>query len=222
MQLKTLAFVVALGPFAIGTPPAVAGLGGAFVDTVSYLDVSDPPPPPSSVPAAAPTPDCTKIACNILNYPIAGSSQDFPFPVVPATGALSYALDPLTETFVTVSDKQITITNNVTGLFCNTCTGPFSGFGFYFSSGVDITKVTASGPNDFLPVSGGLSWTPTSIIVNLQADNPAVGDELVLNIDFAGGGSGTPEPSTWAMMLAGFAGLGFAACRRTRVAARTA
>lgn len=28
-----------------------------------------------------------------------------------------------------------------------------------------------------------------------------------------------PEPATWAMMLAGFAGLGFAAFRRTRVAA---
>jgi PEP-CTERM motif len=27
---------------------------------------------------------------------------------------------------------------------------------------------------------------------------------------------GTPEPSTWAMMLVGFAGLGFAGYRRTR------
>jgi hypothetical protein len=27
---------------------------------------------------------------------------------------------------------------------------------------------------------------------------------------------GTPEPSTWAMMLVGFAGLGFAGCRASR------
>jgi hypothetical protein len=32
----------------------------------------------------------------------------------------------------------------------------------------------------------------------------------------------TPEPSTWAMMLLGFAGLGFAGYRRTRVAAASA
>jgi hypothetical protein len=31
-----------------------------------------------------------------------------------------------------------------------------------------------------------------------------------------------PEPSTWAMMLLGFAGLGFAVYRRTRVAVSAA
>jgi hypothetical protein len=31
-----------------------------------------------------------------------------------------------------------------------------------------------------------------------------------------------PEPSTWAMMLLGFAGLGFAGYRRTRVAVSAA
>jgi hypothetical protein len=34
--------------------------------------------------------------------------------------------------------------------------------------------------------------------------------------------AGAPEPSTWAMMLIGFAGLGFTAYRRTRKAALAA
>jgi PEP-CTERM motif len=50
-------------------------------------------------------------------------------------------------------------------------------------------------------------------LVNMKGDTIAstsVGPVLVVAV---------PEPSTWAMMLIGFAGLGFAACRRARVAA---
>ncbi|MGO9419081.1 hypothetical protein [Roseiarcus sp.] len=225
MRLRMFALIAALGPLAVGSAPAVAGLAGAYVDTVSYFDVSDPPPGPTSVSASTPepTPDCTTIHyCNILNYPIPGSSQNFPFPTVPSTSPLNYVLDSLSETYVSVSDNQITITNNLSAPFCFTsqCTGPFSGFGFYFSSGVDITKVTASGPSDFLPISGGLSCTPTSIIVNLNGDSPQVGDKLILDVYFSGSGPIALETSTWAMMLIGFAGLGFAAYRRTGVLAR--
>src|SRR5271166_6487948 len=137
MRLRMFALIAALGPLAVGSAPAVAGLAGATVDTVSYFDVSDPPPGPTSVPALNPTPDCTTITyCNIINYPLPtppnppGSSQNFPFPTVPLTGTLAYVLDALSETYVTVSDNQITITNNLAAPFCYTsaCTGPFSGF----------------------------------------------------------------------------------------------
>lgn len=227
MRLRMLALVAALGPVAVGSAPALAGLAGTYVDTVSYFDVSDPPPGPTSVSATtpAPTPDCTTITyCNILNYPIPGSSQNFPFPTVPSTTPLNYVLDSLSLAYVSISDSQITITSDTNLQFCYTsaCTGPFSGFGFYFSSGVYITKVTASRPSDFLPISGGLSWTPTSFIVNLNGDSPQVGDKLVLDVYTNGSGPPVPEPSTWAMMLVGFAGLGFAACWRARAAARTA
>ena len=50
--------------------------------------------------------------------------------------------------------------------------------------------------------------------------DPAYLSTLVINVTTAG--SVVPEPSTWAMMLVGFAGLGFAAYRRAGAAARTA
>ena len=42
------------------------------------------------------------------------------------------------------------------------------------------------------------------------SDGP-ISDEIFVKV-----GSGVPEPSTWAMMILGFAGIGFMACRRNR------
>jgi PEP-CTERM motif len=227
MRLRTLALVAALGTFVIGSTPASAGLVGLTVGTVSYLDVSNPPPPGDVTNTTTPTPDCTTILyCSQLIYPTGpSSSRSFPLPVVPV-GGLSYSLDALTETFVTISDDQITITNNLAAPFCFTSTcapGQFSGFGFYFSGGADISGVSVdpSSSADFRPIANGLSSTATSILVNLNGTNPVVGDALVLDVFFAGSVSpGVPEPSTWALMLLGFAGLGVARYRRSRGAAR--
>jgi hypothetical protein len=49
--------------------------------------------------------------------------------------------------------------------------------------------------------------------VNVAGDNLAVGDQLILDVT-AGSAPVVPEPSTWAMMLLGFAGLGFVGYRR--------
>jgi hypothetical protein len=221
MRAKILFFVANLAIFGVTWAPAQAGLAGAFVDTVSYFNVSDPPPGPNSVPASAPTPDCTTIHfCNMPNYPLPsppnppGSSQNFPFPVAP----VDYMLDNLTLTTISVADTQITITNNAAGKFCfspTACAGPFSGFGFFFSSGVDITnvKVDSTSSPDFSPVPGGLSFTATSITVNVNGINLAVNDQLILDVT-TNGTTPVPEPSTWAMMLLGFAGLGFVGYRR--------
>jgi hypothetical protein len=232
MRAKVLFVLASFAIFGVAGVPAQAGLAGAFVDTVSYFDVSDPPPGPSSVPASSLTPDCTTIHfCNTLNYPLGppnppGSSQNFPFPTVPTTGALDYLLDGLSETFVSVRDTQITITNNLAGKFCFTaaCTGPFSGFGFFFSSGVDITdvKVDSGSSPDFLPVlPGGLSFTATSITVNVNGDSLAVGDKLILDVT-AGSAPVVPEPSTWALMLLGFVGLGLVGYQGKGAAGRAA
>jgi hypothetical protein len=43
-----------------------------------------------------------------------------------------------------------------------------------------------------------------------------------LGLRYGGVAFAAPEPSTWAMMAIGFAGLGFGACRRTKTAARAA
>ena len=75
--------------------------------------------------------------------------------------------------------------------FCSVTTSPcpdvFTGFGFVFSSGVQITGVTvdpASAPA-FLPIAGGLTFGPSDIFVNVRGDAPAVGDELILDVSTA-------------------------------------
>jgi len=215
MRLRAVAFAAALGPFAVGTAPALAGLTGAYVDAVSYFNVSDPPPGPTSLTGANPSPDCTTIQyCTILIYPASGSpQQSWPLPTVP----VDYALDFLSGMYVSITDKQITITNNVSGPFCYSsasCGGPFSGFGFYFSSGVDITSVIVDHSSTFRPITNGLSYGATSITVNLNGEYVNAGDKLVLDVYTSGSHPPVPEPSTWAMMTLGFAGLGLAGRRR--------
>jgi hypothetical protein len=135
---------------------------------------------------------------------------------------VDYLPDFLTLTTVSVGDTKITITNNAAGQFGTP--GTFSGYMFTFTGAPDITKVlvdSASSP-DFQPVlPGGLSWTATSITVNVAGDNLAEGDQLVLDVT-AGSAPVVPEPSTWAMMLLGFAGLGFAGWQRKGAASRAA
>jgi hypothetical protein len=42
------------------------------------------------------------------------------------------------------------------------------------------------------------------------------GNPSGLNVEFTSASSGVPEPSTWAMMVLGFAGLGFAGYRKAK------
>ena len=128
----------------------------------------------------------------------------------------------MTLTTVSVGNTQITITNDFAGEFGTP--GSFSGYMFTFTGAPDITKVFVdSGSSaDFQPVlPGGLSFTATSITVNVAGDNLAVGDKLILDVT-AGSTPVVPEPSTWAMMLLGFAGLGFVGYRRRDAAGRAA
>lgn len=208
MRFSTL-IAAAAAMFATASAPAYASLVGATVQSASYLGVSNPPP------AASPI-ECTIIDCMILDYQGPSGPTNSPLPTVP----VDYLLDSLTETTVSVGDTKITITNNLAGLFCpgGGCTaGEFSGYVFTFTGAPDITKVTvdsASSP-DFQPVlPGGLTFTATTISVNVNGDNLAVGDQLILDVTTGGGPPPVPEASTWALMLLGFAGLGFAGWRR--------
>ena len=100
----------------------------------------------------------------------------------------------------------------------------FSGFVFTFTGAPDITdvQVDSSSSPDFPPVlPGGLSFTATSITVNVNGDNLAVGDQLILDVT-TGGVPTIPEPSTWALMLMGFAGLGLVGYQRKGAAGRAA
>jgi PEP-CTERM motif len=203
MRFRTL-IAAASALVVTASGPANASLVGATVQSASYFNVSFPPP------AASPT-ECTIIDCMILDYEGPSGPTNSPLPIVPVT----YLEDSLTLTTVSVGDTKITITNNFAGQFGNP--GTFSGYVFTFTGAPDITKVeVGSGTSsDFQPaLPGGLSSTATSITVNVAGDNLAVGDQLILNVT-SGSTPTVPEPSTWALMLLGFAGLGFAGWRRT-------
>jgi PEP-CTERM motif len=125
-----------------------------------------------------------------------------------------------------VGDTQIVITNQIPATFCSdgvsagsACTDPFTGFEFLFSSGVDITGVSVDSSSDFLPNGtpphlGLQLLSPTDILVDVTGAAPAIGGKLILDVT-TGGVTPVPEASTWALMLLGFAGLGFAGWRRT-------
>ena len=106
-----------------------------------------------------------------------------PPPTIPA----SFVEGALSGSTIGVSGTQITITNKLVPPFCSTalpCSDVFTGFGFVFSSGVDITGVTvdpASSPA-FLPIAGGLTFGATDIFVNLAGKAPSVGEALILDV----------------------------------------
>jgi PEP-CTERM motif-containing protein len=212
-NLKLLGSVVGALCFALAgaiSTSAMASLVDATVQSASYLGVSFPPP------AASPT-ECTIIDCNILDYQGPSGPTNSPLPTVPVT----YLEDSLTATTVSVGDTQITITNDFAGLFCPAagCTaGEFSGYVFTFTGAPDITKVTvdSASSSDFQPVlPGGLTFTATTLSVNVNGDNLAVGDKLILDVT-TNGVPTVPEPSTWAMMALGFGLMGFLGYRKTR------
>jgi hypothetical protein len=210
--LFALASLLLFGLAGMASAPAyAAGLDGSTVQSASYFNVSFPPP------AASPT-ECTIIKCNILDYSGPSGPTNTPLPIVPVT----YLEDFLTLTTVSVGDTQITITNDFAGEFGTP--GSFSGYMFTFTGAPDITKVLVdSGSSaDFQPVlPGGLSSTATSITVNVAGDNLAVGDKLILDVT-AGSAPVVPEPSTWALMMLGFVGLGLVGYQRKGAAGRAA
>ncbi len=80
-----------------------------------------------------------------------------------------------------------------------------------------VFNSTNDGTQHNLWRSESLSFTATgsSTVISLIGDS---GDNYIGldNVSVVQTSAGTPEPSTWAMMLAGFAGLGYAGLRRAR------
>jgi hypothetical protein len=80
-----------------------------------------------------------------------------------------------------------------------------AGVSFPFTDADDstfLTDITGADPNNIVDIytSSGIDGTPA-----------VLADHFVIS---GGGGPTVPEPSTWAMMLLGFAGMGFIASRR--------
>jgi hypothetical protein len=81
------------------------------------------------------------------------------------------------------------------------------------SQGIDVSLTGAGGFQD--PVFIGLGTTQESLTV---AQSPEIGtlsgDSLTGQVTYMYTPAAVPEPSTWAMMLLGLAGLGYGAIRR--------
>jgi hypothetical protein len=202
--MEKVGLLVLSALMALVSAPASAGLVGTGSNTVQaefWLNSTSPPPA------------CGNL-CEIQDYNNAGNITNTPLPIIP----VAFLQGANSGTTISVGDTQIVMTNDLTQPFCTTglpCADVFTGFRFIFSSGVDITGVTVdplSAP-DFLPSKTGLQFSPTEILVDVTGDAPAVGDQLILDVT-TGGVAAVPEPSTWAMMILGFAGIGFMAYRR--------
>ena len=233
MRAKILLVVANFAIFGMTAAPALAGLVGDGTNTVEasfWIPVIGGPTTTSPPPDTCTTSD----ACEVPNYPVPPptGSQNSPPPTIP----VDFLQGAISGSTISVGDTQIVITNDLPSApFCSdgvsagsACTDPFTGFEFVFSSAVDIKGVSVDPasaadfrPNDTAPHNGLQLLSPTQIVVDVTGDLPAVGDQLILDLTFPSVGPAVPEPSTWALMALGFAGLGFAGWRRMAAAQAT-
>jgi hypothetical protein len=95
--------------------------------------------------------------------------------------------------------------------------GTFGGYDvtFLLSNGHTDTKTTTAGVYETKNFFGATDSTPFTFVLLTSAD-----ESLFLNnVRFGVAVAAVPEPSTWAMMLLGFAGVGMLAYRRRRTRA---
>jgi hypothetical protein len=95
-----------------------------------------------------------------------------------------------------------------------------AGATFDFSFQGDLILGVISSDGGFVTINGAEIYFETpDTVINLGDFGPNI--DLTINgfgvtVVFGGVVEGVPEPSTWALMLLGFAGLGYAGYRRTR------
>ena len=184
MKSKLSVAVAAVVSLLALSQQAQAGLVGNGNTVAALFYIGAPAVPvvtSSTAPYTNPTPSEIEDYINSM-----GMTTNTPPPTIPA----AFVEGAISGSTIGVGDTQITITNKLAPPFCSTalpCADVFTGFGFVFSSGVDITGVAvdpASRPA-FLPIAGGLTFRASDIFVNVAGDAPAVGGELILDVSTA-------------------------------------
>ncbi len=156
----------------------------------------------------------------------------------PAAGAVAVVLDPTAETIQINADFFGLTTPDVaahihccaplgTNVGVATTLPAFAGFplgvtqGTYLSPLFSLTDSSFYNPA-FVTLEGGLPQAEAALIAGIENQQTYFnihttqfpGGEIRTQLFLEGVPGGVPEPSTWAMMLVGFAGLGYAAFRR--------
>jgi Na+-transporting NADH:ubiquinone oxidoreductase subunit NqrB len=158
----------------------------------------------------------------VVQYTLTFNDPDGAGPLVGGSGILTLnetTLGNLLENSPTLGESLVATVNslpftinssNFSQWHINLAGGVFNNLGLTSAVNFNIANIA------YLETSGGSHYdiqrTQNSPIVS--SGTFSIGSPTVV--------TAVPEPSTWAMMILGFAGLGFMACRRPRTSARAA
>jgi hypothetical protein len=204
--------------FSTGTSLSVSGIDQAWSVTQtggSLSDNSGLTNPPNAY-AAPYTPS---FPFTSWGPPIAGSQW-----IVPTPGGPTVSLDPKVAGLYTYSQTflgaagmslsgQFMADNAVTSVTLTALGGPT--FTFYSGAGIGLFPTPTSfgfGSADFASTD---LYTLSFVVDNFAQNggNPSSLD-VAVSAGGVGGAPGTPEPSTWAMIILGFLGIGLVSYRR--------
>jgi hypothetical protein len=117
----------------------------------------------------------------------------------------------------TVGASTISLSFDASGTFT---VASFNGLTITDLTDSDIVGVLLGSTNVAGFDASRLSFTSNSVSLNLQGLQTTSQSSIIANVSFAG--AAVPEPATWAMMLVGFAGIGYTLRRRKKAALQAA
>jgi PEP-CTERM motif len=167
---------------------------------------------------------------DILYFELTGGSPDFSDGITPTGGTnftyggpTSGTFHPNPGNFPGPYDYAVTCTQSKPATLCGTGTDPATTtFSFTVTGGSVADPFVIGSP---IPPGGDFKGIPIAFVADLSiAGTGTTPGGLCPGTDACTGLVGTnavttPEPSTWAMMLIGFAGLAYAGYRKTKRAA---
>ena len=136
-------------------------------------------------------------------------------------------IDPVTLNFTLIWDPSVVTAPSVSGLTVNSFSLPYSSvFASDTAGNIALGRnlinasdcLTGGGLTYCLFMSNSTGANPTAAFDQFTSD----GDWIAGTVTVTASSLAAPEPSTWALMLVGFGGVGWLASRRRLAAARVA